>query len=136
MLIVDTGPLLATADAADPHHAACRALLETHPGPLVTTALVVTEAGWLIRRQVDMAAEAGFYRAISDGEVVVEALTNEDWARVGELIQTYSDLGIDAADASVIAVAERYGETTIATLDQRDFRVVRPRHADAFVLVP
>ncbi len=37
MLIVDTGPLLATADTADPDHAACLALLEGHPGPLIAT---------------------------------------------------------------------------------------------------
>lgn len=56
MLIVDTAPLVAAADAADPMHQRCLALLQTHPGPLVTTALVIAEAGWLIRRQLDIAA--------------------------------------------------------------------------------
>lgn len=50
MLIVDTGPLLATADTADPDHPACLALLESHLGPLITTPLVATETGWLLRR--------------------------------------------------------------------------------------
>jgi hypothetical protein len=36
----------------------------------------------------------------------------------------------------VIAIAERLGATTIATLDVRHFTVVRPRHVDAFQLVP
>ena len=40
MLVVDTGPLVATADRADKDHATCRALLEGDEGPLVTTALV------------------------------------------------------------------------------------------------
>ena len=40
MLVVDTGPLVATADRADKDHHACRALLEGDEGPLVTTALV------------------------------------------------------------------------------------------------
>jgi uncharacterized protein len=39
-------------------------------------------------------------------------------------------------DASVITIAERLGVTTIATLNHRDFTVVRPRHVDAFELVP
>lgn len=43
MLIVDTGPLLADADRNNPHHSACRELLEEEPGPLVTTALVIAE---------------------------------------------------------------------------------------------
>jgi len=39
-------------------------------------------------------------------------------------------------DASVVAVAERLGVTSIATLNARDFHVVRPRHAEAFTLLP
>lgn len=136
VLIVDTGPLVAVADKADPDHANCLALLEAHPGRLVTTAIVVTEAGWLIRRELDAAAEAVFYESIAAGQIHVEELTSDDWARIGELITAYADLGIDAADASIIAIAERLGQTTIATLDHRDFRVVRPAHCDAFDLIP
>jgi hypothetical protein len=36
----------------------------------------------------------------------------------------------------VIALAERYQMNVIATLDQRHFGVVRPRHVEAFTLVP
>jgi hypothetical protein len=38
VLLVDTGPLLATADRDDAHHLVCRSLLEGHDGQLVTTA--------------------------------------------------------------------------------------------------
>lgn len=136
MLIVDTGPLLATADTADPDHPACLALLESHPGPLITTPLVATETGWLLRRQLDTAAETAFYRSITQGELHVEDLTNDDWARIAELVDTYTDLGLDAADASVIALAERFDQHIIASLDHRDFRVVRPAHTAALELVP
>lgn len=136
VLIVDTGPLLATADRADPDHVVCLALLEAHPGPLVTAPLVVTETGWLIRRELGTPAEIAFYGSIVNGEILVEDLTTQDWARIANLLSTYSDLGLDAADASVIAVAERHQQTTIATLDHRDFRVVRPDHCDVFELIP
>lgn len=136
MLIVDTGPLLAAADIADPDHHACLALLEGHPGPLITTPLVATETGWLLRRQLETAAEVAFCRSLAAGELRVEELTSGDWARVAELVETYTDLGLDAADASVIAIAERLAQHTIATLDHRDFRVVRAVHTDAFELVP
>jgi hypothetical protein len=39
-------------------------------------------------------------------------------------------------DASVIVLAERLGETRIATLDHRHFSAVRPAHTDGFDLVP
>src|SRR2546426_4646714 len=35
VLIVDAGPLYAAFDADERHHAACRKLLERHPGPLL-----------------------------------------------------------------------------------------------------
>ena len=136
MLICDTAPLVAAADTADPMHQRCLALLQTHPGPLVTTALVIAEAGWLIRRQLNIAAEAVFYTAITQGQLHVENLTIADWARITDLLDTYTNISLDAADASVIAIAERLNQTIIATLDERDFRIVRPAHADAFDLLP
>ena len=49
---MDTGPLIATADRADKDHAACWALLESDEGPLITTAMVIAEAAYLIDRQL------------------------------------------------------------------------------------
>ncbi|MGI8756900.1 MAG: type II toxin-antitoxin system VapC family toxin [Acidimicrobiales bacterium] len=109
---------------------------EAHPGPLVTTPLVATETGWLIRRELGTSAETTFYTSIVNGEILIEDLTIRDWARIAELVGSYRDLGLDAADASVIAIAERHHQTTIATLDYRDFRVVRPDHCEAFELIP
>jgi uncharacterized protein len=134
VLIVDTGPLVAVADASDPDHQRCLQLLESHRGPLVTTVFVIAEAGWLIRRQLDSTAEALLYRAISEAQLNVEELTGSDWARIADLVVIYADIGLDAADASVIAIAERLGQTTIATLDERDFRIVRPVNTESFHL--
>lgn len=63
-------------------------------------------------------------------------LAPHDWARIAELVDVYATLALDIIDASLITVAERHGITTIATLDHRDFRVIRPAHGDAFELVP
>jgi hypothetical protein len=35
-----------------------------------------------------------------------------------------------------MAVAERFGITTVLTLDQRDFRLYRPRHCQVFEILP
>ncbi len=43
---------------------------------------------------------------------------------------------LGATDASVVAIAERLGIDTIATLDRRHFTVVRPAHIEAFTLLP
>jgi len=40
------------------------------------------------------------------------------------------------SDASVIALAEWFGVTEVATLDRRHFSVVQPRHVDSLTLLP
>ena len=78
MLIVDTGPLLATADRADKDHVACRELLENDEGPLVTTAMVIAEAAYLIDRQLGAKAEASLYASIIEGQIEVADLDIND----------------------------------------------------------
>ena len=136
MLVVDTGPIVAAADTSDRDHEACLRLLSTAQGPLIVSPLVVAEAAYLIGRQLGPNAEAEFFRSINDGDLVIESLTVADLARVAELVETYVDLGLGGTDASVIAIAERLGQSEIATLDRRHFSVVRPAHVDAFRLVP
>jgi predicted nucleic acid-binding protein len=45
-------------------------------------------------------------------------------------------LPLGAVDASVVATAERLGERALMTLDRRHFSVVRPRHTEAFEILP
>lgn len=136
MLVVDTGPLVAAADRSDPHHGSCLALLEGDDGPLVTTALVVAEAAYLMDRQLGVVAESALYTSIIEGALTVEDLAASDWRRIRELVTGYADLRLGGTDASIIAIAERLGVSRIATLNHRHFRVVRPIHCDALELAP
>lgn len=136
MLIVDTGVLLAAADANDPDHATCAALLLGESGDLVTTALVIAETAYLIGRQLGASAEAAFFVSVAERSVVVDELTADDLRRIAALVADYVDLPLGGTDASVIALAERRRVETIATLDRRHFSVVRPSHVAAFEIVP
>jgi predicted nucleic acid-binding protein len=49
---------------------------------------------------------------------------------------TYQGLGLGTTDATVIALCERLELTEVATIDRRQFTIVRPRHIDALVLLP
>ena len=55
---------------------------------------------------------------------------------MAELVGTYADFPLGGTDASVIALAERIGAGLVITLDRRHFAAVKPRHCDAFVLLP
>lgn len=134
-VLVDTGVFYAAADLDEPRHSDCAGLLLEHRGSLLTTAAVVAETAWLIEDRLGPRAEAAFLTMVVNNVDVVE-LTSRDYRRCIELIGTYSDLGLGLVDASIIAVAERLTITTVATLNHRDFRVVRPVHCDTLDLVP
>jgi uncharacterized protein len=136
VIVCDTGPLVAVLNANDADHQRCTNLLEGHPGPLLVPSPVVAEVCYMVESRVGSAAEAQFLRSLASGELELAELTRSDLTRMAELVERYSDLPLGAADASVIAIAERLGAREIATLDRRDFTVVRPSHVNALTLLP
>ncbi|MGE4164113.1 MAG: type II toxin-antitoxin system VapC family toxin [Vicinamibacterales bacterium] len=135
MLLVDTNVLLAAADRSSPDHQRCASLLDVRTDIAVPTT-GATECAWMVESRLGPVAEAAFVRSIASGELPTIELLPEDWARCADLIETYHDLGLGVVDASLIAVAERLGQQVIATLNRRDFAVVRPAHTAAFELIP
>jgi len=135
VIICDTGALPAVANDKDAAHVACTALFEAEPGPLVVPATIVTEVCYMLGR-LGPDKEAAFLRALARGELQVEALGRDDYARMADLVVQYGSFPLGAADASVIATAERLGAIRVATLDHRDFRHVAPRHCAALHLLP
>jgi len=136
MLIVDAGPLYAAAARRDRNHQRSVDLLSSAPRPLLVPALVVTEVAYLLADRIGAHAEVAFARSLERGELLVEPVLDSDWPRIVELTDRYEDLPIGIVDASVIALAERRELDTIVTLDHRHFGTVKPRHVDAFTLVP
>jgi predicted nucleic acid-binding protein len=135
-LICDTGPLLAALDAADPDHRACVDALANADDDLVVPALVLAELDYWCAQRLGSEAWLVFLDDVLGGAYQIEPVTAVDLERCRELQATYADLRLGVVDASVIALAERLGESRVATLDQRHFRAVRPSHVAALELVP
>jgi uncharacterized protein len=136
VIIVDTGPLYAAADFNDAHHGACATLFTKPPDQLLVPVTVVVETSFLIERHLGPVAEAAFLGSLGPSGLIVEQLGEDDLTRMAELVTTYSDMPLGAVDASIVAVAERLGATTLISLDRRHFTVVRPQHTAAFTLLP
>ena len=136
MLIVDAGPLYAAAARGDRHHDACVELLARAQRPLIVPVLVVAEVAYLLADRIGGKAELAFATSIERGELVIGQLVALDWGRITSLVDEYADMKLGVVDASVIALAERLGLSTIATLDRRHFSAVRPRHAESLLLLP
>ena len=136
MLLVDTNVWLAAADRRSDRHSYCAQVVRFHRGELASTVPIIAESSLLILDRLGAGAQADYLRMVTASLLQAVDLTGADWSRCLELVEDYADLRLDLMDASIVAVAERLGVTTIATLDHRDFTVVRPRHLDAFELLP
>ncbi len=133
--LIDTGFLLAVLDASDDLHEACVAALEKELEPLLPD-VVLSELAYMILRELGPSTLATFLNALANGEIGLTHITAEDIARSSELIVQYADNRIDFVDCAVAAFAERLNIQKILTVDQRHFRVFRPKHCDAFILSP
>jgi len=132
--LLDTGPLVAYLDARDPAHAAVVACLDRFTGELFTTSSVITEAMHFVAR-----SRAG-PRLLADF-VAVSGLTVFDFTQPASLseavglMEKYSDLPMDFADATLVLLAEQLGVVEVLSLDRRGFGVFRTRDRKPFRLV-
>lgn len=136
VLILDTGPLLAALDTADPDHEACARLLVEAEEDLVVPALVLAELDYWCHERLSGRAWLIFLEDLVAGVYRTEAPSQADLVRCIELQRQYEDLQLGVVDASVVALCERLGESRVATLDHRHFSVVRPKHSPSLDLVP
>lgn len=134
--MLDTGPLLAALDAADPDHQACSAMLIEADEDLVIPTLVLAELDYWCHERLSTTVWLAFLEDLLAGAYRAEAPVQRDFERCHELQGEYADLRLGVVDASVIALAERLNEPKIGTLDRRHFAVVRPAHVAAFELWP
>lgn len=135
-LVLDTGPLLAALDAADPDHDACAGLLLGAQEDLVVPTLVLAELDYWCHERLTADAWLAFLGDLIEGVYRTECPTDTDLRRCDEIQRRYGDQRVGVVDASVLAVVERLGEDKVATLDHRHFSVIRPAHVKALRLVP
>jgi len=139
VIVVDTGVIVAAAIETDRYHKSCaetlRALRQKKE-VLLLPATVTAEVGYMLCNDGGPEAETKFLKSVSRGGFQPVELLTEDYDRMAELTEKYSNFPLGTTDASVIAIAERLKVDTIATVDRRHFTAVRPKHISAFHLLP
>ena len=124
-VLLDTGPIVALFDPRDADHEPCRRIFASRRPKLITTAPVLTEAFHILRPESRGSQQ--LRRFVLSGAVTVRSMNNDDIRRAFELMDLYSNLPMDLADASLVVTAEALSTRRIFTLDRRDFSVYRLR---------
>jgi uncharacterized protein len=135
-LLVDAGALYAQADRKDPHHAPVAEILRAEREPLVTSAITVAEADYLILSRLGVDVELAFLEDLAEGTYQVECLNRAELGSAMEVVRRYRDLAIGLADASLVVLAQRLRTRRLLTFDERAFCRVQPLQGGTFVLLP
>jgi uncharacterized protein len=121
-IVVDAGPMIALFDRSDAYHAHAREFLErSGDARLITNSLVIGEVAAMLSD-----VRPNLYRFLDwIGAVVqIDDALLDDLPRLAAIMKKYGDLPADLADASLVALCERRGVTTVASIDS-DFDVYR-----------
>lgn len=123
-------------DGRDVDHEPVREWMRARRQELVTTPLVVAELDHLVFVRGGTAASQ-----ILCDDLASEAYQVEWWPtaihETVEIVRRYESMELGMSDASLVALAAHLQTTTIATLDERHFRALKPLWGgDAFTLLP
>lgn len=128
--IADTSAIIAAYDRAAELHNRARDFLATSVA--VVSPLVFDEVDHLLiarfgkdRRIADRVLD-DLLTSAEEGAVLVPAIDRDDLRVAQRIIGQYRGLRLDLADAINAVLAERYLTNDILTLDEKDFRALRP----------
>lgn len=133
--LVDTGPLVAYLDRADPGHDSVARAVDSFSGHLATTSAVITEAMHLLADDPDGPMLLAELIQTADLRIV-ESTQAKQILEAAVLMRKYADTPMDFADATLVLLADTAGVLEILTLDRRGFSTYRTAKGKRFRLVP
>jgi predicted nucleic acid-binding protein len=137
VIILDSSVVLALVDQGDDDHERVWKWMEGVPDELCTTPLVLAELDHMVPLKGGSIAVEALREDFRDGAYTVEWWRSALYETI-EIASQYESIDLGLADASLIALAAYLETTSIATLDERHFRAVRPAsgNAERFTLLP
>ena len=108
----------------------------TEERELITTPFIVAELDHLVRKRAGADAVGGLREDIDDGAYQVEWWPDAIHKTIA-VAEQHESMELGLSDASLVVLAAHLQTTTIATLDERHFRALKPLSGgDAFTLLP
>ena len=124
-VIIDTGFIVALFNEKDEHHLRVKHTAEQIEGcTWYTTSFVVQEIFWLLTKRVNRTLGLKFFEAIQ-GSLLLPDLPLDWPQKILQILKQYSTSKIDIADASLVVLADQIKTGRIASIDTRDFSLLR-----------
>jgi predicted nucleic acid-binding protein len=132
--LVDTGPLVAYLDAADPDHGRVASAWDGFRGRLITSSAVMTETMHFVS-DIRTGPRALAELVTASAMEVYHLSRPPELGEAVALMEHYGDTPMDFADATLVLLAEGLRVHDVLTLDRRGFRTYRTRAGKALRLV-
>ncbi len=120
--LIDSGPLIALFDRRDRHHSKVLHFLKAYRGKLLTTWPVLTEVSHIL--DFNLQVQLDFLRWVERGAVEIYTLQEEHLAHIIEMMEKYTDIPMDLADATLMYAAQSERIDKIISIDS-DFDIYR-----------
>jgi uncharacterized protein len=133
--LVDAGPLIALIDRGEPEHDSCVLAMQELVGPLLTTWAVFTEAMYLLGAAGGWVAQEVLWRLSERDDLHLAELDAPMRKAARALMEKYSDVPMDLADATLVALGQSLEVKRVFTLD-KDFHIYRFKGKQAFEVIP
>lgn len=140
IIVADTSALYAAFDSRHAAHGGAANIVARQT--LILSPLVLGELDHLAHRDLGFAAVMTIMESLgggmADGQYRLASLGPRDLEAAHQVRRTYEGLRLDLADAVGVVLADRFKTNRILTLDERDFRAIRPlsKGFDAFRILP
>lgn len=120
-IVIDSGVFIALFNRSDRYHPQALDFIKRFSGIGHTNLPVITEVVHML--DFSQQAQRDFLSWVHQS-MHIDAETPEDWSRILAVLDQYSDLPADFADASLIALCERLDTALVASVDS-DFTIYR-----------
>ena len=131
--IMDTGPWVALIDKSESAHEKCLQWFKDFEGEIYSSEAVLTEVLFLLNFSIKAQKAAIDFIIKSIVEIIPS--NHESLVSIKILMEKYSDLPMDFADATLVSLAQDSGIQNIITLDSH-FGIYRFNKNKSFILHP
>ncbi len=114
-IIIDTGPIVALFDRDDKYHFNILQYFKTFQDRLITTWPVITEVSYMLNFNIEV--QCACFEWINLHAITIFDLNSSHIQKILNLLNQYSNVPMDLADASILLLAEEKGIHDIITFD-------------------
>ncbi len=133
-VLLDTGAFVALLDRSEKQHVPCVEWFQEFEGQLLTTEPVLTEAIYLLGPKAQNQITSIDF-ILQEGAVLIPQ-SRASLLRAKKLMEKYSNVPMDFADATLVTLAEETNVNEIFTLDHRGFQAYRLNGKKSFIIYP